>query len=92
MKEKFLNAFSEILDQKSEHTINILYKEKAEVIESLDSLFFSIEDKDLNEINRKINATYISIKNYNSFLPTFHNSENANYFLINYSSFASNIK
>ena len=72
LKEKFLNAFSEILDEKSEHTINIFYEEKAEVIERLDDLFSSIEDKDLNEINHKINATYVSIRNYNSFLPTFH--------------------
>ena len=83
MKEKFLKSFSEILDEKSEQTINIFYEEKAEVIERLDDLFSSIEDKDLNEINHKINATYVSIKNYNIFLPTFHNSENVNYFLIN---------
>ena len=85
MKEKYLNAFSEILDEKWEHTINIFYEEKAEVIERLDDLFSSIEDKDLNEINRKINETYVSIRNYNSFLPIFHISENVNYFLINYS-------
>ena len=51
LKEKFINSFSEILNEKTELTIKIFYEEKAELIERLDDLFSSIEDKDLNEIN-----------------------------------------
>ena len=85
LKEKFLNSFSIILDEQTEHTIKIFYKEKEELIESLDDLFSSVEDKDLNEINHKINATLESIKSYNGFLPTFQVSENSRLFFINYS-------
>ena len=85
LKEKFLNSFSEIMDEKSEYMIKIFYEEKNELIEKLDDLFSSIEDKDLNEINKKINTTLVSIKNYNNFLPTFQISEDVKNFLINYS-------
>ena len=85
LKEKFLNSFSKILDEKTEHTIKIFYEEKEELIEKLDNLFSSVEDKDLNEVNHKINATLESIKIYNAFMPSFNIEEGPKYFLINYS-------
>ena len=85
LKEKFLNSFSKILDEKTDHTIKIFYEEKDELIEKLDSLFSSVEDKDLNEVNHKINATLESIKIYNAFLPSFQIEKGPKDFLINYS-------
>ena len=85
LKEKFLNLFSEVIDEKTAHTIKIFYEEKNKLIERLDNLFSSIEDKDLNEVNRKLNITLGSIIYYNRFLQTFKISEDVKYFLINYS-------
>ena len=67
LKEKFLNLFSEVIDEKTVHTIKIFYEEKNKLVERLDNLFSSIEDKDLNEVNRKLNITLGSIIDYNRF-------------------------
>ena len=85
LKEKFMNAFSDILDQQTNHTLEIFYEEKNKLKESLDELFSSKEDKDLNEINKNINHTIESIQSYRKFLSSFKLSGNAKLFFINYS-------
>ena len=85
LKEKFMNAFSEIIDEKTDDMIEIYNEEREKLISRLDDLFSSIEDKDLNEVNRNINKTLESIYYYNSYITTFEISEDINYFFINYS-------
>ena len=86
LNEKFMNAFSDVLDQKTNYMLEIFYEEKNKLKESLDDLFSSKEDKDLNEINKNINRTLESIQSYRKFLSSFKISENAKLFFINYSS------
>jgi hypothetical protein len=85
LKEKFISAFSDVLDQKTNYTLGKFYEEKNELKESLDEIFSSKEDKDLNEINKNINYTLESIQSYRKFLSSFKISENAKLFFINYS-------
>ena len=65
--------------------IDIFYEEKNKLIERLDNLFSSKEDKDLNEINKNINKTLESIQIYNNYLSNFQISENVKIFFTNYS-------
>ena len=85
LKEKFLNSFSEALDQELNHMLTIFYEEKNNLTERLDDLFSSKEEKSLNEINNNINKTLESIQLYNDYLSNFQISENVNKFFINYS-------
>ena len=84
LKEKFMNAFSDVLDQKTNYMLAIFYEEKNKLKERLDDLFSSKEDKDLNEINKNINHTLESIQSYRNFLSSFKISENAKLYFINY--------
>ena len=82
LKEKFMNSFSEILDEKTENMIQILLEEKDKLIDALDDLISSTEDNDLTLVNKNINMTLESIENYNHFLPTFTIARGVqNYFL-----------
>ena len=82
LKEKFMNSFSEILEEKTENMIQILHEEKNKLIEVLDDLFSSTEDNDLTLVNKNINMTLESMQNYNNFLLNFDFSgEIQNYFL-----------
>ena len=71
LKEKFLNSFSEALDQELNHMLTIFYEEKNNLAERLDDLFSSKEEKSLNEINNNINKTLESIQLYNDYLSNF---------------------
>ena len=85
LKEKFLDSFSEALDQELNYMLNIFYKEKNKLKERLDDLFSSKEEKSLNVINNNINKTLESIQLYNDYLSNFQISENVNKFFISYS-------
>ena len=85
LKEKFMNEFFEVLDERSDDMIRIFYEEKNRLKEKLDDLFSSEEDKDLKEVNENINKTIESIERYKGFLfQEFHFSENARNFFLNY--------
>ena len=84
LKEKFMNSFSEILNERSQDTIKDFYEEKRKLQETLDPLFSSKEDKDLNAINRYINYTLDTIQTYRNFYYSFKLSESAKDFFINY--------
>ena len=85
LKEKFLKAFSDILDEKTEYMLKVFYEEKKKLIERLDSLFSSKEDKDLNEVNKNINITLESIRTYRKFLSKFKISDEVIQFFGTYS-------
>ena len=85
LKEKFMNSFSEALDNKTDYMINVFYEEKKKLIDRLDDLFSSTEDKDLNEVNKNINITVESMRSYRYFLSTFKISDEVIKFLIYYS-------
>ena len=85
LKEKFLNSFSEALDKELNYMLEIYYEEKNKLIERLDDLFSSKEEKNLNEINNNINKTLESIQLYNDYLSNFQISENVKKFFISYS-------
>ena len=85
LKEKFLDSFSEVLDQELNNMLKIFYEEKNKLKERLDDLFSSKEEKSLNEINNNINKTLESIQLYNDYLSNFKISENVNKFFISYS-------
>ena len=76
LKEKFSSSFSQILEEKTKDMIRIFYSEKNKLIEKIDELFSSEENKALNEVNKKINQTLESIQNYNHFVNTFEISNN----------------
>ena len=80
LKEKFLDSFSEALDQELNYMLKIFYKEKNKLKERLDDLFSSKEEKSLNVINNNINRTLESIQLYNDYLSNFQISENVNKF------------
>ena len=84
LKEKFIKSFSDVLNEKTDYMIEIFFEEKNELIERLDKLFSSREDKDLNAVNKHINNTLESIRTYINFLNTFTVSENAKSFFENY--------
>ena len=85
LKEKFMNEFSDILDEKSQLALEIFYEEKGKLIEKLNDLFSFDKDNDLKEVNEKINTTLISIQNYkDSLYSEFEFTENANNFFLNY--------
>ena len=85
LKEKFMKSFSEILDEKTDYMIKIFYEEKQKLIERLDDLFSSKEDKDLNEVNKNINITIESMRTYRRFLSTFKISDEVINFFASYS-------
>lgn len=85
LKEKFMDAFTDVLDQKTDYMLKIFYEEKDKLKERLDDIFSSKEDRDLNEINKNINLTLESIQSYRNFLSSFKISESAKLFFINYS-------
>ena len=84
LKEKFMNDFSEILEEKSNDMLEVFNEEKANLTLSLDILFSSKEDKDLNEVNKNINKTLESIHNYKKFSLTFEITQETKNFFINY--------
>ena len=85
LKEKFMNEFSDILDEKSQLALEIFYEEKEKLIGKLNDLFSFNEDNDLKEVNEKINTTIISIQNYKDFLYSeFKFTTSANNFFLNY--------
>ena len=84
LKEKFMNSFSEILEEKTEAMLEVFYIEKNKLIEKFDILFSSKADKDLNEVNKKINHTLITIQNYTNFADTFEISTDVINFFMKY--------
>ena len=85
LKEKFMNEFSDILDEKSQLALEIFYEEKEKLIGKLNDLFSFDKDNDLKEVNEKINTTIISIQNYKDFLYSeFKFTTSANNFFLNY--------
>ena len=84
LKEKFTTSFSEILDEKTKDMIKVFYNEKNILIEKIDDLFSLEENKELNEVNRKINQTLESIQNYNHFVNTFEISNDVVNFFNDY--------
>ena len=71
LKEKFIKAFEDILEDKTEEMLKIFYKEKNKLIEKFNVQFSSEEDNDLKEINKKINQTLESMRTYNNYIDTF---------------------
>ena len=85
LKEKFMNEFLSVLDEKSQLALEIFYEEKGKLIEKLNDLFSFDKDNDLKEVNEKINTTIISIQNYKDFLYSeFKFTTSANNFFLNY--------
>ena len=84
LKEKFIKEFSDILDEKSNEILKLLYKEKLNLIKSLDRLFSSTKDEKFNSINKYINITLNSIEEYKNSLSNFEISENPKNSIINY--------
>ena len=84
MKEKFMDAFSDIFNEHSQKMIEEFYDERKHLKETLDPLFSSKEDKDLNAVNQYINSTLETIQTYRNFFYTFKISESAKDFFINY--------
>ena len=85
LKEKFVKSFSEILDEKTEYTIQLLNDVKITLISQLDVLFSSTEDNDLTLVNKNINQTLESIQNYHYFLSTFEISDEVKNYFFNFS-------
>ena len=84
LKEKFMKSFSDVLDEATKDTIKFFNEEKNHLMQELDNLFSSREDKDLNEVNRNINSTLESIRAYKNFFLTFKLTEGAKSFFLNY--------
>ena len=84
LKKKFIEEFSDSLDNKSSEIINLFYKEKIILTKSLDGLFSSIKDEEFNYINKNIYNTLESIEEYRKYLSDFEISENPKNYLINY--------
>ena len=64
--------------------IQIFKEENERLIKELDSLFSLTTDKDLNEVNRKINNTVCSIRKYYKYIKTFTIPEEFGIFFYNY--------
>jgi NADPH-dependent 7-cyano-7-deazaguanine reductase QueF len=75
LKERFLKSFTTILSEETNKMLEAFYKEKERLVAELDKLFSEVIDKDLNEVNRNINKTVDSIRNYYSYLKTFSISD-----------------
>ena len=75
LKERFLDSFSKILDEETNKMLDNFYQEKSRLIDELDKLFSEIIDKDLNEVNRDINNTINSIRNYYRYSKIFNISD-----------------
>ena len=75
LKERFLKSFTTILSEETNKMLDAFYKEKERLVAELDKLFSEVIDKDLNEVNRNINKTVDSIRNYYSYLKTFSISD-----------------
>ena len=84
LKEKFLNDFSDAIDEKTNEMLHIIYTEKQKLKERLDRLFSNDKDEDLNAVNAKINKTILSIQDYKSFSRNFTLTQSAKDFFLNY--------
>ena len=84
LKDKFMIAFSELLNETSQKMIDDFNEEKKNLDETLTDLFSSEEDKDLNAVNKYIKITLDTIQNYRNFFYTFNISQSAKDFFINY--------
>ena len=85
LKEKFINSFTDVLDKESKEMIDVFNQEKNNLTQRLDYLFSSKEDKDLNEINKDINNTLMSIKDYKTYSSYFSFSYNFRNYYKNFS-------
>ena len=85
LKEKFINSFTDILEKESKEMIDVFNQEKNNLTQRLDYLFSSKEDKDLNEINKDINNTVMSIKDYKTYSSYFSFSYNLRNYYKNFS-------
>ena len=61
LKEKFIKDFSDILQERTDDMLQAFYAEKKNLTASLDDLFSSEKDEDLNAVNRNINITLEAI-------------------------------
>ena len=71
LKEKFLNAFTNILNEETDNMLKIFDEEKARLTTELDYLFSEKIDEDLHEVNMILIKTFLSIIDYYKYLRTF---------------------
>ena len=84
LKEKFMNDFSDSLDEKTNYMLKIFYEEKKKLMDRLDKLFSNKGDEDLNAVNNNINRTLDSIQVYKNFYRNFSLTQSAKDFFLNY--------
>ena len=75
LKEIFLDSFTKTLNEETDQMLDAFYYEKERLINELDRLFSEVIDKDLNEVNRNINNTVNSIRNYYRYSKVFNISD-----------------
>ena len=71
LKEKFLNAFTSILNEETDNMLKLFDDEKARLKAELDYLFSEKIDEDLHEVNSILIKTFLSIIDYYKYLRTF---------------------
>ena len=84
LKEKFIKEFYDSLDNKSSELIELFFKEKLKLKESLDNLFSSKKDEEFDLINKYIYKSLDSAEEYKTHLSNFEISENPKKFFIDY--------
>ena len=84
LKDKFVDAFTNILNEKTDDMLKRFNEEKERLIKELDTLFTSTEDKDLHEVNRNFHETFISIREFFKYVKTFTISEDIEIFFNTY--------
>ena len=71
LKERFLNSFTNILNEETDNMLKIFDEEKKRLKTELDFLFSEKIDEDLHEVNANLIKTLLSIIDYNKYLRTF---------------------
>ena len=84
LNEKILEPYKNILNSKSQETLEIIRTQKNFIKERFDAFFSSEPDDILIDINIKLNNTKIAIKNYNDFFNSFKFNQNLINFIENF--------
>ena len=71
LKEKFLNAFTESINEETDEMLNKFNEEKEKLKSELDVLFSEKIDEDLHEVNLNLYKTFVSIFDFYKFIRTF---------------------
>ena len=71
LKEKFLNEFTNILNEETENMLTIFNDEQIKLKKELDFLFSEKIDEDLHAVNLNLIKTFLSIIDYYKYLRTF---------------------